>query len=72
MLGDRARDYLVTSRGIDQSRITVLNGGFREEDCVELWVVPSGAAAPAATPTVDAADVRPTTPRRTPRRRGRY
>jgi len=73
MLGDRARDYLVTNRGIDQSRITVLNGGFREEDCVELWVVPSGATTPAATPTVDASEVRPSTPRRrAPRRRGRY
>lgn len=73
MLGDRARDYLVTNRGIDQSRITVLNGGFREEDCVELWVVPSGATTPVATPTVDASEVRPSTPRRrTPRRRGRY
>ncbi len=73
MLGDRARDYLVTHRGIDQSRITVLNGGFREEDCVELWVIPSGATPPVATPTVDAGDVRPAaTPRRGTRRRGRY
>ncbi|MBC8029345.1 MAG: hypothetical protein H7Z16_04480 [Pyrinomonadaceae bacterium] len=72
MLGDRARDYLVTNRGIDQSRIVVVNGGFREEDCVELYVVPSGATAPVATPTVDAGDVRPApTPRRGTRRRGR-
>jgi hypothetical protein len=71
LLGTRARDYLVAQRGIDQSRITVLNGGFREEDCVELWMVPSGATAPQPTPTVQAGDVRPagnTTPRR---RRGR-
>jgi hypothetical protein len=71
LLGTRARDYLVTQRGIDQSRITVLNGGFREEDCVELWVVPSGATPPQPTPTVQAGDVRPargTAPRR---RRGR-
>ena len=73
LLGTRARDYLVTHRGIDQSRITVLNGGFREEDCVELWIVPSGATPPRPTPTVQAGDVRPATrtvPRR--RRRGRY
>jgi hypothetical protein len=71
LLGTRARDYLVANRGIDASRITVLNGGFREEDCVELWMVPSGATPPQATPTVQAGDVRParsTTPRR---RRGR-
>lgn len=68
LLGDRARDYLVTQRGIDQSRIVVINGGFREEDCVELWVVPQGATAPQPTPTVQAGDVRPA-PSGTPRRR---
>jgi hypothetical protein len=71
LLGSRARDYLVTNRGIDQSRIVVNNGGFREEDCVELWIIPSGATPPQPTPTVGAGDVRPApTPRR--RRRGRY
>jgi hypothetical protein len=68
LLGDRARNYLVTNRGIDQSRITVMNGGFREEDCVELWIIPSGATLPQPTPTVQAGDVRPAAP---PRRRGR-
>lgn len=70
LLGTRAQDYLVAQRGIDQSRITVLNGGFREEDCVELWIVPSGATPPQPTPTVQAGDVRPA---RTmaPRRRSR-
>jgi hypothetical protein len=75
LLGGRARDYLVTQRGIDPSRIIVLNGGFREEDCVELWIVPQGATAPQPTPTVQAGDVRPApaTPRRRRpgRRRGR-
>lgn len=70
LLGSRARDYLVTNRGIDQSRIVVINGGFREEDCVELWIIPSGATPPQPTPTVGAGDVRPSpTPRG--RRRGR-
>jgi hypothetical protein len=54
VLMSRARDYLVTQRGLDASRLTVVNGGFREEDSVELWVVPSGAAPPRATPTVPA------------------
>ena len=74
LLGTRARDYLVTQRGIDASRITVINGGFREEDCVELWVIPRGATPPQPTPTVQAGDVRPAapaTPRRRARRRGR-
>jgi len=55
----RARDYLVAHRGIDASRLTVVNGGFREEDSVELWLVPSGAAAPQPTPTVQPGEVNP-------------
>lgn len=54
----RAREYLTTQRGIDASRLVVVNGGFREEDSVELWIVPSGAPAPRATPTVQAGDVK--------------
>ncbi len=64
----RARDYLVTQRGIDASRITMANGGFREEDCVEVWIVPQGATPPQATPTVQAGDVRPAPAPRTRRR----
>jgi hypothetical protein len=56
-LMSRARDYIITQRGTDASRLVVVNGGFREEDSVELWVVPSGAAAPQATPTVQAGEV---------------
>ena len=70
LLGARARDYLVAQRGIDQSRIVVMNGGFREEDCVELWIVPRGATPPQPTPTVQAGDVRPA-PAARPGRRGR-
>jgi hypothetical protein len=71
LLGARARDYLAANRGIDQSRITVINGGFREEDCVELWIIPSGATPPQPTPTVQAGDVRPAGPTPRRRRRGR-
>jgi hypothetical protein len=63
-LMSRSRDYLITQRGIDASRIVVVNGGFREEDSVELWIVPSGAAAPKPTPTVQAGDVNPGKPGR--------
>ena len=55
----RARNYLVTYRGVDASRITVIDGGFREDNCVEVWVLPRGAAPPQARPTVQAGDVRP-------------
>lgn len=58
VLMKRARNYIVEQRGIDASRIVVVNGGFREADSVELWIVPSGAAAPRATPTVQAGEVK--------------
>jgi hypothetical protein len=71
LLGSRAQDYLMTARGIDGSRIVVINGGFREEDCVELWIVPQGATPPQPTPTVQAGDVRPAGGAVPRRRRGR-
>jgi hypothetical protein len=57
-LMSRARDYLVNERGIDASRLVFVNGGFREEDSVELWLVPSGAQAPRPTPTVQAGEIK--------------
>lgn len=64
----RARNYLTNERAIDGSRLVIVNGGFREGDSVELWLVPRGAATPRATPTVQAGEVKPTGPTR--RRRG--
>lgn len=58
-LGTRARDYLVNKRGIDGARVVVVNGGYREEDCVEMWIVPRGAEVPQPRPTLQPSDVRP-------------
>ena len=58
-LGARALEYLTDQRGIDKSRIVVLNGGYREQDCVELWIVPRGATPPQPRPTVQAGDIKP-------------
>jgi hypothetical protein len=67
---DRAKNYLVSTRGIDAARVVTVDGGFREDLTVELWIVPSGATPPAATPTVDPSEVQPArAPSR--RRRGR-
>ena len=49
--GDRAKDYLVNTRGIDAGRITVVDGGCRSDLAVQLWIVPAGATAPAADTT---------------------
>jgi hypothetical protein len=67
---DRAKDYLVNTRGISGDRIVTVDGGYREELTVELWVVPSGANPPTGSPTVDPSEVKATPAPRT-RRRGR-
>jgi len=49
--GNRAKDYLVNTRGIDASRITVIDGGCMPELKVELWVCPAGATQPTPSTT---------------------
>jgi hypothetical protein len=67
----RAKDYMVQKRGVDGARLVTLNGGYREEDCVELWIVPQGAKPPQATPTVQAGEARPAPDKPVQRKRGR-
>jgi len=40
----RAKDYLVNTRGIDAGRIDVIDGGCLPELQVQLWIVPQGAS----------------------------
>jgi hypothetical protein len=54
---DRAKDYLVNTRGIDPGRIVTVDGGYREDLTVELWIVPQGATPPTASPTLQQSDV---------------
>jgi len=68
--GDRAKDYLVNTRGIEAGRITVVDGGCRAELKVELWIVPSGSAAPQVD-TSGAVDPCPPCRKGGGRRRGR-
>ena len=42
----RIVDYLVNSRGLDQSRIVTLVGSQRNDLFVELWLTPRGATPP--------------------------
>ncbi|HUS12230.1 MAG TPA: hypothetical protein VMZ30_17320 [Pyrinomonadaceae bacterium] len=46
---NRAKDYLVNTRGVDASRLMTVDGGCRSDLTVELWVVPTGATPPAAS-----------------------
>jgi hypothetical protein len=54
----RAADYLSTTRGISRDRIVVINGGYREANSFELWLVPQGAEAPRPTPTISPDQIR--------------
>jgi hypothetical protein len=72
---NRAKDYLVNTRGIDAGRIMTVDGGCLPELQVQLWIQPQGAPAP----TGDAAGVvspcpdckkKPAPRRRSTRRRG--
>jgi hypothetical protein len=46
----RVRKFLVKKRGINPERITLVNGGYNKKAKVELWVAPTGAAAPKLGP----------------------
>ncbi len=72
---NRAKDYLVNTRGIDAGRITTVDGGCRAELWVQLFACPPNAKPP--TPMTDGA-VSPCpeckkkrTPRRHPVRHGK-
>ena len=72
-LSDRTRDYLANARGVDPSRLIIINGGYREQDMFELWIVPQGAQPPQPSPTVQPSEAQPAPDRTKPRkpRRGR-
>ena len=59
---DRSKGYLTSRRGIDAGRVVTVDGGFREQPEVELWIAPTGATPPAASPTVNPRDVKPAKP----------
>jgi hypothetical protein len=46
------KPYLTNNRGIDASRIEVIDGGYREEPTIEFWVIPAGAKPPQPVPTL--------------------
>ncbi len=45
--GTRAKDYLVTKLGIEESRLVTIDGGEHERLAVELWITPFGAQPPS-------------------------
>ena len=53
----RIKPFMVMTRGIDEDRIFVVNGGFRESWTAELWLAPKGAPPPPLSPTANASDI---------------
>ena len=49
--GERAKNYLIKERGLQETQIVVVNGGYRDKRSVELFITPAGALAPTATPS---------------------
>lgn len=62
-LAERAKNYLVKVRNFPADRLKAINGGYREERQVELYVVPGKTCPPIPAPTVDPRDVQ-TRPRK--------
>lgn len=42
--------YLVELRGLERSRVVVVEGGYRDKFTIELWPVPNNAAPPELLP----------------------
>lgn len=47
----QAKNKLIYEWNVDEKRVVALNGGYRDEDTIEFWVVPKGADAPVETPS---------------------
>jgi hypothetical protein len=53
----------LVGNGVSDQRITVLDGGFREEPLFDFWIVPIGADPPRPSPTIDRREIaRPRSP----------
>ncbi len=67
-MGRRAIEYLTTMRGLSGDRVRYINGGYRDTNSFELWLVPQGAAPPSPTPTLTPEQVHTAAPTRHTRR----
>lgn len=54
----RMKPYLVERRGISSERVIVIDGGYREEFQVNLWVIPANITPPEPNSTVPARDIK--------------
>lgn len=49
-MAKRTNEYLVKTRGIEQNRLTIVQGGTREATIGDMWLIPPGANLPVPTP----------------------
>lgn len=54
----RARKYLIEMRGIPPERVVSIDGGFREEAEVELYLIPRTLPPPTPAPTLSPGEVK--------------
>ena len=54
----RAKNYLVNVRHFPANRLTVIDGGYREQAEVDLYIVSEGTCPPNPSPKVDPRDVK--------------
>lgn len=52
------RNYMVNIRKFDPSRLVIIDGGYREKETTEFWLVSPGQDAPKPTPTVEEKDIK--------------
>lgn len=48
---ERVKNYWVNAHGLNPARVVTIDGGYRAERSVELWVVPGGAQEPVPSPS---------------------
>lgn len=52
------KGYPTTSQNLLKDKIVLINGGFRENLEVEIWLVPKNGEIPKATPAIDEKDIK--------------
>jgi hypothetical protein len=53
----RAKAYLIKKHGISADRVMWIDGGYREDFEVEIWVWPRSAGAPSAQPDLKRTEI---------------
>jgi len=54
----RIKPYLVQRRGVPANQVIMIDGGYRDEWQVIVWILPAGAAIPQPDPFIPAKDIK--------------